>query len=251
MQEITQNTILDKVKRLLSLAKSDNPHEADLALQKASALAVEHGIDLAIAQLDAANIKVEEKFEGEQTILQLGKRQPTIGKYVHWILESHFYVKLVFSGSREYGKRMSILGHKPDVETANYIYSYLLNEFDRRWDYYARSNSLGVKEKHTYLYSMYKGLDVKLTEAKNNAVTNRVNEIPEVIRQSASDKYAIILKDKTAKVHEFMYERFPNMKKAGKTSIFTTNNDKVRSDGFSSGYSMDISRPLAGQKCLN
>jgi len=39
--------ITDKIKKLLRLAKSDNEHEAMLALANAAKLAAKHGVDLA------------------------------------------------------------------------------------------------------------------------------------------------------------------------------------------------------------
>ncbi len=250
MQLASNNTILDKVKKLLSLAKSDNGHEADLALSKATSLAAEHGIDLAIASLDCVNC-APEKFKGEQTVIEIGKRQPTIGKYVYWLLQDHFSVKLIFSGNRSWGKKMSILGHKPDVEMANYLYSYLLEEFDRRWIYYCKSNGLSVKEKQTYLFNMYRGLDTKLKDSKTTAINSRMTEVPEAIRPNVSSQYAIVLKDKAARIHEFVKERFPQLRNKSSTSINTTDNEKVANDGFASGFSMNINRPLAGAACLN
>ncbi len=250
MQLASNNTILDKVRKLLALAKSDNINESDAALSKASALAAEHGIDLAISQLDCLNC-APEKFEGEQTVIEIGKRQPTIGKYVYWLLQDHFSVKLIFSGNRSWGKKMSILGHKPDVEMANYLYSYLLEEFDRRWSYYAKSNGLSVKEKQTYLFNMYRGLDQKLNESKTNAINSRMQEVPEAIRSNVSNQYALVIKDKAMKIHEFVKERFPQLRNKSSTNIHTTNNEKVANDGFASGFSMNINRPLAGAKCLN
>ncbi len=243
------DNILDKVKKLLSLAKSDNVIESDLALQKATALAAEHDIDLAVAML-SPNERAD-TFEGKEDVIEFGKKKPTFQKYVTWILLNHFNIRIINSGGRFSGVKLTIVGDKPDVDTASYICSYLLTELERRWKYYKASTGVSVRDKQQWAYGVYQGLNTKLTETKKAQLNSRIADIPESIRPNFNNQYALVLSDKKKKVDEFVNCNHPDLRKGYTPSMNLSGNQSVRSDGFRAGYTMNISRPLEGQKCLN
>ena len=68
--------LLNKLKKLLNLSKSSNINEAELALQKATAMAAEAGIDLAMVSVKADS--EAEKLEMVQETAFSGKRLPSL-----------------------------------------------------------------------------------------------------------------------------------------------------------------------------
>ena len=78
--------LLGKLKKLLNLSKSANIHEAELALQKATAMAAEAGIDLAMVSAKAES--EAEKLEMVQETAFNGKRLPSLQKYASWLAAS-------------------------------------------------------------------------------------------------------------------------------------------------------------------
>ena len=101
--------LLSKLKKLLTLAQNATSAEAENALEKATAIAAKHNIDLALISI-AAPIKeemIEEKY------IQ-GKRKCVTQRYISWIIQAHFNVDLIYSGSRYLGKSIVFIGRKSD-----------------------------------------------------------------------------------------------------------------------------------------
>jgi hypothetical protein len=233
--------VLNKLKKLLSLTVSANPHEAELALEKATAIAAQAGIDLALI-----DVKQEQapKIELVKESVSLGNRLPTVQKYINWILMNHFNVRLIISGSRNGGRSISILGDKVDVEFAKHVNGFLSEDMQRRWDYYKASNNLSIKHKQTFLYNLYRGLNDKLHKAKEQAVTERFNQIPAEQKESAQNKYSLVIKTKTDLVNDFVAKNYPRLSSARRSTIRTISDSTVCSDAYTIGSSINIHRPL-------
>lgn len=62
--------ILEKLKKLLALSKSDNPHEAALALQRAQKLMLAYNItqaDLALSDIrEGENVRLHQPVSGQE-----------------------------------------------------------------------------------------------------------------------------------------------------------------------------------------
>lgn len=234
--------LLTKLKKLLNLSKSANEHEAELALTKATALATEAGIDLAVVQ--ARQDTEAEKLEMVQEAVSTGKRLPSLQKYASWLLKSHFAVEVIYSGGRHWGRTVNILGDKKDVEFAKFVNEFVQEEMQRRWENYKRSHDLSVKFKDTFMYNLYRGLDSKLADAKKAAEDNRFNAMPEVERTNVKAQYGIVVSNKAAAVKSFVNRTYSRLSSV-KTRVNIQNNSTIASDGYSVGRSININRPIA------
>lgn len=233
--------LLSKLKKLLNLSKSANEHEADLALQKATELATEAGIDLAIVA--AREDKPEEKLEMTEETIQTGARLPVLQKYASWLLQAHFGVHIIYSGGRWGGRLVRILGDKKDVEFAKFVNEFVQDDMQRRWEYYRRANGLELKYKQTFMYNVWRGLDAKLTEAKKNTEQAKFAAVPTESRAAVESKYGLVLSTKKQAVEAFVNQRFPSLR-SHRTSIRTHSNLTVAQDGYKIGQTMTINRPL-------
>jgi hypothetical protein len=233
--------LLNKLKKLLNLSKSSNINEAELALQKATAMAAEAGIDLAIVQ--ARNESEVEKLEMVEETVKTGQRLPSLQKYASWLLNKHFNVQVIYSGGRYFGRSVNILGDKKDVEFAKFVNDFVQEDMQRRWEYYKKSHNLTVKFKDTFMYNVWRGLDEKLAAAKKEAVETRFASIPETERVNVKAQYGIVLSNKTAAVNSFVTRKYPRLSNV-KTRVNVFSNSTVATDGYSIGQSMNISRPL-------
>lgn len=237
------NSILyDKLAKLLNLSKSANQNEADLALQKAVKMAAEAGIDLAIVEARGTN--PAEKLEMVEEQVECGQRLPTTQNYASMLLNAHFGVRVLYNGNRFCGRRIKILGDKKDVEFAKFVNEFIQDEMQRRWEYYKRANSLSVKSKPTFLYNCWRGLNDKLTEARKAAEQEKIDSLPEQDRSAVQDRYALALVDKKKMVDNFVATSYPSLGRARHSSIGGVPNAKVASDGYSTGRSININRPL-------
>jgi len=234
--------LLEKLKKLLNLSKSANQHEAELALQKATAMATEAGIDLAI--VSARQVSETEKLELIQEEIDCGKRMASLQKYASWLLKKHFNVDVVYSGSAFYGRTLNILGDKKDVEFARFVNEFVQDDMQRRWDYYKKTNNLSVKFKDTFMYNVWRGLDQKLTEAKATVEQTRFSAMNESERSSTQTRYGLVVASKKQAVEGFTRKSFPNLVSKA-TKINVVSNSTIAQDGFSVGSSMSINRPLS------
>lgn len=233
--------LLGKLKKLLNLSKSANIHEAELALQKATAMAAEAGIDLAMVSAKADS--EAEKLEMVQDTAFSGKRLPSLQKYASWLLNKHFNVHVIYSGGRYFGRTVNILGDKRDVEFAKFVNEFVQDDMQRRWEYYKKSNGLSVRMKDTFMYNLWRGLDSKLTEAKAAAETAKFNAMPQEQVADTKARYGIVISDKKAAVQQFVTKTYPRLSSV-KTRVNNFSNSTVATDGYSVGRSMNISRPI-------
>lgn len=233
--------LLTKLKKLLNLSKSANIHEAELALQKATAMAAEAGIDLAMVSAKADS--EAEKLEMVQETAFNGKRLPSLQKYASWLLNKHFNVHVIYSGGRYFGRSVNILGDKRDVEFAKFVNEFVQDDMQRRWEYYKKSNGLSVRMKDTFMYNLWRGLDSKLTEAKAAAETAKFNAMPQEQVADTKARYGIVISDKKAAVQQFVNKTYPRLSST-RISVRNFSNSTVATDGYSVGRSMNISRPI-------
>ena len=233
--------LLGKLKKLLNLSKSANIHEAELALQKATAMAAEAGIDLAMVSAKADS--EAEKLEMVQDTAFSGKRLPSLQKYASWLLNKHFNVHVIYSGGRYFGRTVNILGDKRDVEFAKFVNEFVQDDMQRRWEYYKKSNGLTVRMKDTFMYNLWRGLDSKLTEAKAAAETAKFNAMPQEQVADTKARYGIVISDKKAAVQQFVNKTYPRLSST-RVSVRNFSNSTVATDGYSVGRSMNISRPI-------
>ena len=234
--------LLEKLKKLLNLSKSDNQHEAELALQKATAMATEAGIDLAI--VSARQVSEAEKLELIQEKIDCGKRMASLQKYASWLLKKHFNVDIVYSGSAYYGRTLNILGDKKDVEFAKFVNEFVQDDMQRRWDYYKKTNNLSVKYKDTFMYNVWRGLDKKLADAKTTVEQTRFSAMNESERSNTQTRYGLVVASKKQAVEGFTRKSFPNLVSRA-TKINVISNSTIAQDGFSVGSSMSINRPIS------
>lgn len=185
------NNLVEKIKKLLGLATSSNPHESDLAMAKARMLCAENDIDMAALELDRKQAPVKEQFVRDD--IHAGQRKNITQDAVTHILIAHFKVRIVYSGSREAGQRICIIGRASDVALATYINGFLNNEFMRRWHNFKEQNFSNTQERSAFIFGMRKGLDEKLTEAKNRAEQNKLNSMAN--GNAVQNQYAIMLVD--------------------------------------------------------
>jgi len=237
--------ILNKLKKLLNLSKSATGAESDLALERATALAAKHNIDLALAIIDQP---VKEEFtEGE---FPEGKRQCVAQRFITQIVQDHFNVQIIYSGSRYFGRKILFLGRKSDVEFAIYVQEFLKNHMMNSWRYYQKSHKVNTIYRATFLESFTRGLDKKLTEAKIKQEDESFAGLSEEIQGESRNKYALIIQNEEDERNNFMCKKYPKLGKAPRARLNFFGGGNTEQAGFNSGYSTNINRPLMGQLAI-
>jgi len=237
--------ILNKLKKLLTLHKNATGAESDNALEKATALAAKHNIDIALAVISEP-IK-EEFIEGE--VIE-GRRQCVAQRFISRILGNHFNVKLIYTGSRFSGRKILFLGRKSEASFAIYVQGFLKEHMMNSWKYYQKSHGAPTTHRATFLESFARGLEAKLEEAKTKQEDESFNGLAVDIQESSRNKYEIILQTEKDEREKFVSRKYPKLYKnsAARLPLYGGTASQV---GFNSGYTTNIARPLMGSLCLN
>lgn len=118
--------ILDKIRKLLALSESSNPHEAAMAAGRAADLMTRHQV--AEAELDLGE-------EGSNDVTEAGAER--MRQKVAWKgtliygLAKAFGCSSYWNRSSQSGVSLRLVGRKSDIDAALYMYQYLTKEVER------------------------------------------------------------------------------------------------------------------------
>jgi len=155
--DIHSERVIEKVKKLLSLAQSSNAHEAELATIKANDLLLRHN-------LDYLNNK-QEKIYMDRLLVR--KRKDSKISAIYSILK-HFIVKTVIAQGRN-SCCLEVSGLLTNVKLAGYVSHFLDKELDYLWEEAKKAHHLqGVKAKNSFFLGIAAGFDQKMKITKMN-----------------------------------------------------------------------------------
>jgi len=184
--QITENLqnekIVEKVKKLLKLSSSDNPHEAQLATMKANELLLNHNLEL----LTQSCKEKEEEIYVKRVLF--GKKAMAKHQAIYEILKT-FFVSPVFS----YGRNifyLEVTGTYTNTQLAEYVANYLDYELEKIYQIEKKLNPLIVKN------SFMQGVGIGYTE-----------KITTHQKQQTGSKELIALKDVLKEQVEMVYQR--------------------------------------------
>jgi hypothetical protein len=154
--DLKADALIEKVKKLLALASSDNPHEAELATIKANQLILKH--HLSRSELDDEKIYIK-------TLVESPKRNALM-MALYEIL-SHFMVRPILNLGQGRAS-LEVAGNKDQIELADYIGAYLLQELPRLWAQAAQSSGLkGLRDKNSFYLGIARGFRQKLKQSRS------------------------------------------------------------------------------------
>jgi predicted SprT family Zn-dependent metalloprotease len=149
--------VLEKVKKLLSLAQSSNTHEAQLATIKANELLLKH--NLTFVNNPSGPIYLDR--------LLPRKRKDSKLTAIYSILK-HFIVRPVISQ----GKGtccLEVSGSLTNVKLATYVATFLDRELDQMWRAAQDKHGLGgMRAKNSFFHGIAEGFDQKMKDSKMN-----------------------------------------------------------------------------------
>jgi hypothetical protein len=167
----TTSDIIDRIKKLLRLARSANPHEAQLAMQRAMELAAEHRVTIEGLNPDECAKEKATTHRDTRTFARINYDQ----RYALAICRLFFcvstvecqVVRIVDGWPRSAWKSM-IVGTPGDIEIAHYVFGFLTQHFAFCWrQFHGR-----FRNRHAYVHGMFLGLRDKLSEQMPAADTS-------------------------------------------------------------------------------
>ncbi|MEK6883656.1 MAG: DUF2786 domain-containing protein, partial [Nanoarchaeota archaeon] len=206
--------LVSKIKKLLALGTSDNPHEAELALLQAKKLAERYEIDILSLNPFDENKKERERYDRKD--INVGQRRSVCQSFVSYILQNHFNVKIIYTGSRYNGRQIVIIGRESDLQIAQYIQDYLNNEMLRLWHKYQKDYNARCELRNSFLTGIYRGLDTKLKEKKDIFADERIEEIKQEkgaeFGQVIENKFTLMKINNEKQLADEVQRHFPKLK---------------------------------------
>lgn len=156
--------LLERLKKLLALASSDNIHERELATLKANQLLLEHNLELGQSQATTEDV-VYVKRVLEAT------RKSAKHMVIYEILKT-FFVSPVFNHGRGIFY-LEVIGDKISVELADYVAHFLDHELEVIWKEAQKENPKlkGVSSKNSFFKGVSKGYIEKIEKQKSTMAT--------------------------------------------------------------------------------
>lgn len=153
--DIASERVVEKVKKLLSLAQSSNSHEAEMATLKANELLLRHNIEYLKDK--------EEPIYMDRLLAR--KRKDTKLSSIYSILK-HFIVRPVISQGKD-TCCLEVSGTLTNVQLAGYVANFLDRELDHMWEEARKEHGFaGLQAKNSFFIGVAEGFDQKMKSAK-------------------------------------------------------------------------------------
>lgn len=163
---MNNNSIIEKIRALLRLAKSDNAHEAQLAMQRAMEIAAKHSIDLSTLSPDDDLNKITRDH------LDLPARLAHEWKEALNTVVTYFNVNVSVMCSYN-SKRAMIVGTKLDIELASYVCTYLVRTCRNCLAEYAkaevsRRRKITTGKRHSFIRGFFHAIRYALHQQRES-----------------------------------------------------------------------------------
>lgn len=157
-----EDRLMQRLRKVLSLAASPNEHEAEAAVQKARLLLLRYNID--VVALDA-----ERQFS-RRTLGSIKGRRASYELWLALILQDYFFVETIWAetyiATRDRnGTILEIYGTAANLDMAAYVYDYLTRLLPALWDAYRSAEGLDSnRERQRYWAGVLEGFYHKLQD---------------------------------------------------------------------------------------
>jgi len=224
--------VTNKIQKLIKLSKSNNENEAKLALERAQKLAID--FDLDINEIQIKDTTKQEPIENIK-VFEF-RRQPVIWKFIEFILQDYFDIRVIYSGNN-----VKFIGKPSKVEHAKLIAEYLLVIFDTLWKNYKKENNLTNKDKYSYMSGLKSGIESRLIENKKKVIDEKAIECSHIApKEELVEKYNLILLNESKKIDAAVFEFYPKLRtKTHRVNALYDIN--VASDGYNNGRNINLS----------
>lgn len=245
----TTNHIVEKVKRLLALAQSDNENEARIAAEKARELMLKYNIEL---QSKNEEQGYTVRFVGEIT----GRIQGYMSELAN-LLSKFYFVKIIWIGSydprnEKSGHELEISGTEENVEAAEYVYDFLLRAANESWEKKIADPAFKL-QLHKNFAATYGRSDAPQTvrgftiSARSNYLVGFIRGFKDQLKQAeVKEQSAGLVLAKDPELENFYHIRHPHTRKLGGGGGYQ--NTSMRNEGFADGKSLQMTSGLKTEK---
>ena len=207
-----ENPLFEKIKKLMSLACSDNENEAQLASQKIQELITKN-------QITSFENQTAPEYQHLNIVFK-NSRVPLYIKQIVSVLVEHFYVYAVFQNSVDVKNStkvavVELMGQKQDLLIAESVYYFLVNEV-RQLFAQNKSKNLSQVDKKSLAWGFMDGFAKQLEKDKH-------------VQRQAVQSQALILRSAQEKLEDYSRTIFPRLRNTG-------SRQQINRDAYNSGH---------------
>jgi hypothetical protein len=246
--------ILDKVKKLLALAGSDNSNESAAALSAAERILARHSLDRNAA-MAAAN---EEGFR--RIRFPLGGRATMRHSLIAGILSDFFGVKGVYTWNYDPStatdtKELELLGRPMNLAMAEYVWAFLNERCDTLWEAFRpRAKSLGeggLSARNAFVNNLLKAFSKKMAEGRRQAEASGAPAGPWPAGASGpagarQESVELIRASEARALDEHFREIYPRLRSTRHYSSSASASPNAAGAGAAAGRALSIHPPVKG-----
>ena len=218
--------LLRRVARLLALAESQNPHEAEAAMYEAQRLMLKHNLDR--QQVGRAGAAPRARY-GFRQLGEPRGRTDEAQRLLAMLLGKYFFVEAIWVPGYDprcdrRGTVLEICGSEDNLEMAAYVHGFLTHTAERLWA--AHKQAAGItadRDRRTYLAGVMLGFAERLAEKE------RQHQVEGLVW--AGDR---VLQD-------YFRRRYPHVRRVQQKGQPRT---PARAEGKKAGREIVLSRPL-------
>ncbi len=224
-----QDRVLLRVKKLMSLAKSSNRHEAEAAMTKAHELMRKYNVEL---QNRSSQRNFVSMFIGFPAL-----RHHREEYHLANLLQKYYFVQGLWVSSyvlakEKMGRVFEISGIPENVKIASYVYDFVKNTIDMHWRHYNRQGMLNRYRKTDFAVGLIEGFCNKLAAQKQTP------------SHRGKTTALISLEDPMLKV--YMSQKYPRTRTFQRAA--SSQDDQVLKHGFEIGKDLVISKGIEVKK---
>lgn len=212
------NPLIEKVKKLMSLATSSNEHEASLAATKVRELYLKYNLE----QADLAGVGGQ-KSDLAHILISTGKKRLSLieKKIISMLVEFYFVQVIVVhefdAKTLGHYQALEVIGLKENALMAEYVYHFLLRACK---SYAGTSMKLGL-------------LDGFAQKLKGQAVNHRPQEKSLMVRAEAE-------------LEDYVHDYFPRLRSLRSSSRHISSSDY--NHGVSQGQKLNLNKPISDKR---
>lgn len=229
----TKDEVVEKIRKLLALGeRGGTKEEAELAMMKAQEVALRHQIDFSSINVNPPEETYDKVVFGED--VKVG-RKSICQKFISSLIVTYFNVRVISSGNRYDGKKMTFIGKTSDIKIAEYIQGFLSREMMELWKDYKRKTNSPTSHRNSFIYGLYTGISEKLKSSKANIIHEYDTQV--------QNNYWLVVQKDSEKLGIEVAKVFPKLKTERNSVGYIRSQDAV-SAGHAAGLNINLNPTL-------
>ena len=195
-----------RIKKLMALAESQNPHEAYAAMAKAHELIEKYNIGILELNENRSFFSV---FLGKPRLRHSRDQYHLARLLCDFYFVDGIWVSAYVMERQKMGRVLEVTGTRPNIRIAAYVYDYVQHYINSQWKAYNPENMLNQHRKTDFSVGVIEGFISKLKQRSEGR------------KISAPGKHLMKIEDPLLKKH--MNYKYPHM-----TKIYRNTGDRMR-----------------------